>query len=386
MRTPLRISNRQARWLWLDAQRLSRPPLGAPALGDIVDGLGYVQLDSIRNVSRAHHHILWSRDQTYREPALHTFAHENTTRSPRGAFEHFSHDACLLPMATYPMWTRRFRQFREKLTHGWYKHLPDAAARAAIMDRVRRDGPLCSADFTHDRPAQPRAMWERPPTKVALDYLWYCGDLSTVYRRGFQKYYDLTERVIPREFRDAEIEDAAQVDWLCRSAMDRLGFATLGDIKRFWEACTTAEVRAWIADNADGLVPVEVEGADGTVRHAFAAENIEARLAGLRPSTSRLRVLNPFDPAVRDRKRLSFLFGFDYVNEIFVPKAKRRWGYYVYPVLEGDRMIARIDLSGGPKSGPRLIQQQWVEPGVRWSERRQNRLEAEVARLSRLAG
>lgn len=98
-----------------------------------------------------------------------------------------------------------------------------------------------------------------------------------------------------------------------------------------------------------------------------------------------MRVLNPFDPGMRDRKRLLFLFGFEYVNEIFVPKAKRRWGYYVYPVLEGDRMVARIDLSGGPKTGLRPIQQQWVEEDVRWSQARQARLEAEVARLSRMA-
>lgn len=386
MKAPLRIPNRQARWLWLDAQGLSRPPTGAPPLGDIVTALGYVQLDSIRNVSRAHHHILWSRDQTYREPALHDFTHQHTDDSPRGAFEHFSHDACLLPMATYPMWTRRFAQFRQKLTHGWYKHLPDASARAVILDRIAREGPLCSADFNHARPSQPRAMWERPPTKVALDYLWYCGDLSTAYRQGFQKYYDLTERVIPRHIRAVDVADKAQIDWLCRGALDRLGYATLGDIKRFWEACTTAEVRAWIAQNEADLVQVEVEGADGSIRHAFAARNIEPRLAALTPPTSRLRVLNPFDPAMRDRTRLSFLFGFDYVNEIFVPKAKRKWGYYVYPVLEGDRMIARIDLSGGPKTGPLPIQRCWVEPGVRWSDRRQKRLEAEVARLSRLAG
>jgi uncharacterized protein YcaQ len=386
MTAPLRISNKQARWLWLDAQGLSRAPIGAPPIGDIVTALGYVQLDSIRNVSRAHHHILWSRDQTYREPALHDFAYKDEDVNPRGAFEHFSHDACLLPMATYPMWTRRFAQFREKLSHGWYKRLPDAAARTAILDRIAREGPLCSADFDHARPAKPRAMWERPPTKIALDYLWYCGDLSTAYRRGFQKYYDLTERVIPRHIRAVEVAHDAQIDWLCRGALDRLGYATPGDLKRFWDSCTTAEVRAWVSENSDDLVPVAVEGADGSVRHAFAQAQIEARLAALPRPTSRLRVLNPFDPAMRDRKRLSFLFGFDYVNEIFVPKAKRKWGYYVYPVLEGDRMIARIDLSGSPKTGPLPIRQCWVEPGISWGDRRQQRLEAEVARLSRLAG
>lgn len=355
--------------------------MGAAPLDQIIQKLGYVQLDSICNLSRAHHHILWSRDQTYRERDLHRVAHKG-----RAAFEHFSHDACLLPISTYPMWTRRFRQFREKLgRRGWYASMPDAKGRAAIRDRIARDGPLTSSDFDHEKPDAPRGMWERPPTKLALDYMWYCGELSTSHREGFRKYYDLTERVIPDDVRGAEVSDVAQIDWLCRAALDRLGFATPGDLKRFWEACSTAEVRHWIAETENDLVQVEVQGHDGSWRHAFAPVDIEMRLNALSAPTSRMRVLNPFDPAMRDRKRLSFLFGFDYVNEIFVPKAKRRWGYYVYPVLEGDRMIARIDLSGGPKIGIRPIQQLWVEPGVRWSDSRQKRLEAEVVRLSRLS-
>ncbi|MEM7729224.1 MAG: crosslink repair DNA glycosylase YcaQ family protein [Pseudomonadota bacterium] len=365
----------------MDAQRLSRPPVGAPPLADTLDALGYVQLDSIRNVARAHHHILWSRDQSYRPRDLHRFAFER-----RGAFEHFGHDASLFPMATWPVWQRRMEQFRRKLPHNkWFARVPDAAGRAAIRDRIAKQGPLCSADFDHEGP-KPKGMWERPPTKLALDFMWYCGELSTAYRADFRKYYDLTERVVPTDLRDAEMSDTARIDWLCRGALDRLGFATPGEIKRFWEACSTQEVRAWLHANSRDFVEVELEAADGSYRHAFALADIEARLDALGKPTSRLRVLNPFDPAVRDRKRLSMLFGFDYVNEIFVPKAKRRWGYYVYPVLDGDRMVARIDLSGGPKTGLRPIQQQWIEDSVRWSARRQERLEAEVARLSRMAG
>ena len=382
MSTPLEISNREARWLWLDAQGLSQAPRGRPTLDVLLDQLGYVQLDSIRNVCRAHHHILWSRDQTYRPADLQRFAHEQ-----RGAFEHFSHDACLLPVSTYPYWQRRFRQFRKKLSQsGWYKNLPDEAERARLRDRIAERGPLCSADFTHDPAERPTGMWQRPPTKVALDYMWYCGELSTAYRHNFQKYYDLTERVIPNQFRDMEVSDDDQIDWLCRSALYKLGFASAGDLKRFWDACTTREVSAWLHENPRDHVEVKVQGTDGSWRHAFAAPDIETRLAALSAPTSRLRILNPFDPAVRDRKRLKFLFGFEYVNEIFVPKAKRLWGYYVYPVLEVDRMIARVDLSGGPRTGLRPIQQLWVEDGVSWSDRRQSRLESEVARLSRMAG
>jgi uncharacterized protein YcaQ len=275
-------------------------------------------------------------------------------------------------------------QFRRKLPESrWYARVPDAAGRATIRDRIARDGPLCSADFDPGG-ARPKGMWERPPNKLALDYMWYCGELSTAYRKDFRKYYDLTERVVPQALREAQTSDADRIDWLCRGALTRLGFGTVGEIKRFWDACSTQEVRDWTKEAE--LVEVEIEAADGTHRHAFALPDIEERLAALSKPTSRLRVLNPFDPAVRDRKRLLMLFGFDYVNEIFVPKVKRRWGYYVYPVLDGDRMVARVDLSGGPKTGLRPIRQQWVEEGVRWSARRQERLEAEVARLSRMAG
>lgn len=382
MKAHLEIPNRQARWLWLDVQGLSQSPRGSPALNVLFDRLAYVQLDSIRNVSRAHHHILWSRDQTYRPKELNRFAHEE-----RGAFEHFSHDACLLPISTYPYWQRRFRQFRKKLSQtGWYKNLPDEGERAKIRDHIAQQGPLCSADFDHDPAKRPKGMWQRPPTKIALDYMWYCGELSTAHRHNFRKFYDLTERVIPKAVREAEVSDSDQIDWLCRSALRKLGFASAGDMKRFWDACSTPEVSDWLHDNPDDWVEVKVQGADGSWRHAFASADIEARIAKLDAPTSRMRILNPFDPAVRDRKRLSFLFGFEYVNEIFVPKAKRRWGYYVYPVLEGDKMIARVDLSGGPKTGIRPIQQLWVEDGIKWSPRRQARLEAEVERLSRMAG
>ena len=376
----LRIPNRTARALWLNSHDLASAPVGAPPLADTLDRLGFVQLDSIRVALRAHHHILWSRDRSYRADQLHGFAFAE----PRGAFEHFCHDACLLPMSAYPYWTRQFRRFEAKLSSNWWMaRLPDAAGRQAVLDQIARNGPMRSADFP--APAtRPKGMWERPPTKLALDWLWYTGALSTSHRVGFVKYYDLTERVIPRELREAEADDATQIDWLCRGALDRLVWATPGEIQRFWDAATTAEVRDWCARSE--LVEVEVEMADGASRAALALSGIEQRIAAVTAPGGTLRLLNPFDPAVRDRARLSRLFGFDYVNEIFKPRAQRRYGYYVYPVLERDRMIARVDLSGA-KPGERLrVRGQWVEDGVRWSDARAAKLEAEVARPSRASG
>lgn len=118
---------------------------------------------------------------------------------------------------------------------------------------------------------------------------------------------------------------------------------------------------------------------------AYAPSDIEERLKKLKKPTTRLRILNPFDPAIRDRSRLKQLFDFDYKIEIFVPAAKRKWGYYVYPILEGDKFIGRIDLKGDRKNKTLNVINFWSEPGVKWNSKRIEKLEAELSRLSTLA-
>ena len=229
-------------------------------------------------------------------------------------------------------------------------------------------------------------MWRRPPHKLALDYMWYAGELSTSHRVSFAKFYDLTERVIPAHILAAERSDEDQVNWLCSGALDRLGFGTEGDIQRFWAAVSLPEVKAWVATNSRDLVPVEIETASGDWLSVLAAPNIEQRLEAVCTPTSRLRILNPFDPVVRDRARLARLFGFEYRIEIFVPAAKRRWGYYVYPILEGDRFVGRIEVKADRKAGTLIAEKVWPEPGVKWTRARAGKLEAELARLARFVG
>lgn len=376
---PLRIANRDARRLWLHAQGLAEAPRGGSDLPALIARLGFVQLDSIRVVARAHDHILWSRMQSYRPGQL------DKLLSERAVFEQFTHDASVLPAETYPYWTRQFRRRRAQMEGSawWLRQLPGEAERRAIHDRIAAEGPLSSADF--ETPGErPREMWVRPPHKAALDYFWHAGELATHARVNFVKHYDLAERVIPEPLRAAEAADEAQVDWLCQGALERLGFASPGEIQRFWDAADPSEVKAWLG--RAGTVPVEVEAADGRLFPALAAPDIEARLAEAPAPTARLRILNPFDPAARDRTRLERLFGFDYRNEIFVPAAKRRWGYYVMPLLEADRFVGRLEARADRGDGQLAATRLWVEPGVRWTAARQVRLEAELARLARLAG
>lgn len=229
-------------------------------------------------------------------------------------------------------------------------------------------------------------MWKRPPHKIGLDYLWYAGELATCHRDGFTKYYDLAERVFPEDLRRQDIPEQDQVDWLCHAAIDRLGIGTQGEIRKFWEATDVADVADWASRHAGSLVPVEVQSAGGSWSRALAAPDIEARLAALVPPTSRLRILNPFDPAIRDRARLKRLFGFDYTVEMFVPAAKRVWGYYVYPLLEGDRFVGRIEVKADRRHNRLAVPALWWEPGVQPTPHRRKKLQSELERFARLAG
>ena len=179
--------------------------------------------------------------------------------------------------------------------------------------------------------------------------------------------------------------DAEQIDFLCRAALVRLGFASVGELQRFWDAASTAEVRAWLEANPRAWRPVRVQGADGSWRDAVAPADIEDALDRLRPPPGRARVLNPFDPLVRDRARLTRLFGFDYRIEIYVPAAKRRYGYYVYPVLDGARPVGRLEARAVRGEGRLAVTGWWPEPGVRTSTGRARRIEPR-ARAIRAAG
>jgi uncharacterized protein YcaQ len=379
--TPIRIENKTARHMWLASQGLGAAPTGPLDVMAIIRQLGFVQLDSIQIVSRAHHHILWSRNQNYREPML-----DRLLGKDRAIFEHFTHDASVLPMEFLPMWERQFRRKKAQMDKaGWWKNLPDAAGRAEIKDRIRRDGALSTHAFD-TKIAGKKEMWSRPPHKLALDYMWYTGELATCHRVNFTKFYDLAERVFPNDITDAALPDTDQVDWLCRAALDRMGFGAPGDIQRYWDAVSRKEVQDWIDQPETALRPVEVETAKGEWVQSLAPSDIEERLANVTPPTSRLRILNPFDPVIRDRNRLSRLFGFDYRVEMFVPAAKRIWGYYVFPILEGHRFVGRIEVKADRNGSNLNVLNFWPEPGVAWPVSRRAKLEAELDRMRRFVG
>ncbi len=375
MGKPLKLSNADARRLWIWTNALADTPTGAYDLMDIINRLGFVQIDTIRNVTRAHNHILWSRNQNYREGAV--WDHLRA----RDVFEHFTHDASLIAADVLPYWGLQFDRLGAYYAHSdWSKSGLGKEQVAQIVARIRTEGALSTHAF--DTKSESREMWTRPPHKKALDQLWYAGDLATCHRENFVKFYDLAERVFPAHTRST---DAEALDWLGRSAIDRISFGTQGEVQRFWDVMSAKEAKNWILKTAD-LVPIEVTCADGSSYPGVAHPDIETRLKSAPAPTTRLRILNPFDPLIRDRIRLEKLFGFAYRNEMFVPKAKRIWGYYVYPLLEGARFVGRLELKADRAKGELDVTGFWSETTVRWGAARWAKLDAELARFGRFAG
>ncbi|MCX7286887.1 MAG: winged helix DNA-binding domain-containing protein [Rhodobacterales bacterium] len=379
------IPNLRARRLFLDRHALSEAPAGpatGPALHDLIDRIGFVQVDSINTVARAHDMILWSRRQSYRPPAL-----KRLLERDRSLWEHWTHDASILPVRLHGVWQHRFARDEEKLHRNWRRWFRDGyeAQFDTILNRIARDGPVGTSDVGEDEVRGKGGWWDWHPSKTALEWLWRTGRIAVTRRDGFAKIYDLTERVIPDSHR-APVPAETVIDWACRTALDHLGFATSGEIAAYWKAIGPEEARLWCrtALQRGEIIEVELEGAAGQRRKVLVAPDT---LAETPPEpSSRLRILSPFDPALRDRDRAEHLFGFRYRIEVFVPEPKRVFGYYVFPVLEGDRLIGRIDAKAHRDAGTLRVKGFWPEPGVSLTKARLARLEAELARLAPLAG
>ncbi len=384
----MHLTNTLARRLFLDRHALADAPTGVaagPALADLIRRIGFVQVDSINTVERAHHMILFSRRQAYRPEALKPLIEQD-----RAMWEHWTHDASILPIETFPYWRHRFDRDATRLRDNWRKWFRDGYETQfdTILQRVADDGPLTSSDVGVGEARGKGGWWDWHPSKTALEWLWRTGQLAITRRDGFQKVYDLTERVVPDAVRRIEVSLADKVNWACGSALDRLGFGTGAEVQAYWNAVPKEAVAAWVkAALARGeIVEITVEGADGALRKALARPDVLAQAEAVAPPPDRLRVLSPFDPALRDRARAEFLFGFFYRIEVFVPEPKRRWGYYVFPVLEGDRLVGRLDVKAFRAEGVLRIKAFWPEAGVKMTKARVAKLDAEMARLAQFSG
>ncbi len=381
------LSADQARRLVLSAQGLADEPrrrLPPSGLVDLVQRLGFVQVDSINTLARAHDLILFSRNQTYRPAKL-----RRAVERDGDLFENWTHDAAIIPTRFYPYWHHRFRREEVRLVERWRDRqgLEFERELDRVLSHIAAEGAIMSRDLKRAGQGESGGWWAWHPSKTALEYLWRTGRLAVARRDGFQKVYDLTERVIPEKVRRVEPPEHEVIDWSCRAALDRLGYGTPGEIAGFWGLITQQEAKSWCERHlGKGVVQAQIGTINGQApQRVFAAADLRERAERADEAPNRIRVLSPFDPVLRDRKRLARLFGFDYRIEIFVPAARRKYGYYVFPLLEGDRLVGRIDMKADRERDRVDVKALWMEPGVRLTATRQAKLEAELDRIRRFA-
>ena len=333
--------------------------------------LSAVQLDSITAVDRAHRLTLSSRIGMYDETEL-----QGLLGSGR-VFEYWAHEACLLPIELWP----HCRRTMEGGAH-WRYH--EQAMRRhgdlvePILERIRAEGPLGSRDF--EGAGDGSTMWNWKPAKAVLEALWDQGVLAVAERQSFQRRYDLAERVIPRALRDAPIPDEDEtLRTLALLAVRARGALTEPAIREHWRL---KGGRARLHHHVLALVDEghlrEVDADDGGP--PFYVDS-EAELDG---SPAPPVLLCPFDNLVWDRPLLERLFGFHHTIEVYKREHERIYGYYVLPLLAGDRIVGRADLKADRAAGVLHVRRFHPEPGVRGNVTA--KLERAAARLARVLG
>ncbi len=246
------ISPAVGRRLLLGAQGLLDDPERATSesVYELVHRLGYVQIDSINVVERAHHLILAPRLRGYRPSLL-----QGLLERRRRLFEHWTHDAAAIPTAWFPHWHDRFERYRRELRRRpWWRQRMGSRPQAVIAQvraRLERDGPLLARELgAGNGRGGASSWWGWSPQKTALEYLWWTGEAAIAGRRGFHKLYDLTRRVLPDAMAAPRPGPGENLEWACRTAIERLGVATPSEIAAFWHAVPAAAVRTWCADAA----------------------------------------------------------------------------------------------------------------------------------------
>ncbi|RDV38725.1 winged helix-turn-helix domain-containing protein [Bradymonadaceae bacterium TMQ3] len=301
-----------------------------------MEHLGYVQIDTLAVVERAHHHVLWSRVPGYEQD------HLNQLVSKGQIFDYWFHAASYLPMRDYRFALRRMTTIRQG-ENRYYKNL-DTPLMREILARVRAEGPTRARDFER-RAASSGKAWGGRPVRAALDTLFMMGELMICRRDGMEKVYELSERVLP-EGLDLSIPTLPEVAaYLFKTTRRAHGVFTWKQLLHLQKGKAMREaMRAILDAHLDAGEVEEVVLNDGSSVYVDlkAQERARSLESAFKPEPT-LQILSPFDNAVIHRDRLSSLFGFDYRLESYVTASKRHFGYFCLPVLFGDAFVARID-------------------------------------------
>lgn len=355
----VQISAAEARRIALRAQgfadaRPAQEPTGRD-IARVLRHVGLIQIDSVNVLERAHYLPLFSRLGPYRRELLDRASHY----APRRLFEYWGHEASLIPVSTQPLLRWRMERAHTDAWGGMQRVKEDQPELVAqVLAQVAERGPVAASEIA-ERPRRAGPWWDWSDHKRALEWLFWSGEVSSARRGRFERLYDLTERVLPPAITSAPTPPVAEAQReLLRIAARGLGVAAEADLRDYFRL-PAAEAKARVAElvEAGELYPVAIEGWGRTQgylwRDAVIPRVVEARA-----------LIGPFDPLIWARPRVERIFGFAYRLEIYVPAPKRVHGYYVLPLLLGDRLVARVDLKADRARGVLVEKAEHLEPGA----------------------
>ena len=368
MKDPLiQLTSAQGRRIWLHAQRLdSTEPFGSgpKATPAAVTHLGYLQIDTIYVIERSHHHILYTRIPTYRREHLHQAQSIDKT-----VFEYWTHALSYVATEDLRFYVRYMR--REWQRRIWFGKVSDDDLRK-VVSRIRRDGALSIRDI-EDEPVEKDYAWaSRKPSKRVLEAAFYKGLVTISQRAGMLKTYELMTRHFGWDRLPRAATERETLNYLLDRALRSQGIVSVESIC-YLDAPRKLAMRRLVESRVrrKELLPVQLEGA-GQSPHWIRPDTLDAIPD---PAQEQIHILSPFDPLIIQRKRLRLFFDYEYRFEAYVPKHKRVFGYFLCPVLIGDRMVAALDLKTD-RSRQKLLVQGWNWIGRGASRTRRQQVEA----------
>jgi uncharacterized protein YcaQ len=370
-KAPRALALPEARRIWLHAQRLDeRAPFGAgPAAATrAVEHLGYVQIDTINVIERAHHHILFTRIPDYRRADLHQAQTVDKT-----VFEYWTHALAYVPLRDIRVYLNEMKQHAAEPLR-WYADA-DPRALKKLLRQIRKEGAISIRDIDTDELVEKDHPWgSRKPSKRVLQYGFHSGELTISERLGMVKTYELIDRHFGWPPRPRAATPKQIAAYLVDRALTAQGLISGPSVMhpklRFTpELAEVIEARV----RRKQLVPVTIEGE----LHYARPEALELP----EPSEALVHILSPFDPLVIQRRRLKLFFGYEHVFEAYVKVEKRRFGYFTLPVLIGDEVVAVLDLKTDRAAG-RVLIQAWHWIATETTERKRL-IEEELGRFER---
>ncbi len=382
----MEISRETTRKLMIEKQGITQFPQSnsKKSVVDTISRLGCLQIDTISVIERAHYLTLWSRLGVYNKSHLDEAAYKDNK-----LFEYWAHAACFVPFEDYRFYLHAMKVRKDEMKTRFVKITgKDVKVLDQVIARIKDEGPLCSKDF--EGPKRNGGWWNRKTEKVAMDYMYGAGILMVSDRVRFQRYYDLTENVLP-SWVDIDIpSEDERVEFFIRKTMQCLGAVKSIDVRKYYHhhSVKLGQTSKQVEERLRGLDGVRGFKVEGDKNKHYCLDEDVGRLQIIHDDFGfdDVRLLIYFDNLMWNRERVQHLFGFESKLEIYLPQDQRVYGYYHLPVLYGDQLVARIEPKMERTEKKLIIRGYWTEPGFKETSEYREKLDRNLEAFAAFHG